>query len=529
MEHNSSNPDDVAQAETSEPWSWHPPQFLIPVSSSLRSESSLHHPESVPAPALIPPLLSTANLQPDADFASNFPRAAKWCADGSSVLAHCENRSFQLFDTGAPESDSASQSIVTNAVTLQHARTFQLPAPVLDFAWYPGASSRNLPAYCFVASVRECPVKLLDATDGRLRASYKIVDHRERYIAPHSMAFNSTADKLYCGFEDAIEIFDIHRPGEGDRLHTTPSKKSRDGLKGIVSALAFPPYFASQDLFAAGTLTPYTPTFDNIALFNEASGDVVGFIGGIEDASGGGVVQLKFNPVKPHILYASFRRGRDRDDAVYAWDLRGDGAAPVSKFVVTKRSNNPESQSNSNGPNEKATFPTNQKIQFDIDVSGRWMGMGNQVGNVLLFDLDESGNGNDDAGMKMGLEREGQLDHGTEWREELHSGVDQDEHDGGIREVRPAMTYKAHQDTIGSVGFHPLRPFLISASGSRDFDGGNEDSSSSSSDSEDEGANEGGKEANRVKLIMKKSRHKLQPSVRDASIKLWSFDGREAG
>ena len=38
--------------------------------------------------------------------------------------------------------------------------------------------------------------------------------------------------RLYCGFEDAIELFDLSRPGEGTRLHTTPSKKSKDGLKG---------------------------------------------------------------------------------------------------------------------------------------------------------------------------------------------------------------------------------------------------------------------------------------------------------
>ena len=42
----------------------------------------------------------------------------------------------------------------------------------------------------------------------------------------------SNLARLYCGFEDAIEIFDVQRPGEGERLPTTPSKKSKDGLKG---------------------------------------------------------------------------------------------------------------------------------------------------------------------------------------------------------------------------------------------------------------------------------------------------------
>lgn len=43
--------------------------------------------------------------------------------------------------------------------------------------------------------------------------------------------------RLYCGFEDAIEIFDVQRPGEGERLSTTPSKKSKDGLKGEQSVV----------------------------------------------------------------------------------------------------------------------------------------------------------------------------------------------------------------------------------------------------------------------------------------------------
>ena len=38
--------------------------------------------------------------------------------------------------------------------------------------------------------------------------------------------------RLYCGFEDAIEVFDVHYPGEGTRLRTVPTKKSRDGLRG---------------------------------------------------------------------------------------------------------------------------------------------------------------------------------------------------------------------------------------------------------------------------------------------------------
>ena len=116
--------------------------------------------------------------------------------------------------------------------------------------------------------------------------------------------------RLYCGFEDAIEVFDVHRPGEGTRLHTTPSKKSRDGLKGefshmsialgvqaysvrclsagIISALAFAPDVAS-DLYAAGSLNPSSPASSNIAIFSETNGEVpLMFVGAEGQHTGGG-------------------------------------------------------------------------------------------------------------------------------------------------------------------------------------------------------------------------------------------------
>lgn len=49
---------------------------------------------------------------------------------------------------------------------------FPQAAPVLDFAWYPAATPNDPASYCFVTSVRECPVKLLDASDGRVWHRY---------------------------------------------------------------------------------------------------------------------------------------------------------------------------------------------------------------------------------------------------------------------------------------------------------------------------------------------------------------------
>ena len=139
--------------------------------------------------------------------------------------------------------------------------------------------------------------------------------------------------RLYCGFEDAIEIFDVQRPGEGERLPTTPTKKSKDGLKGelsvfdrglcltripshypyihrllpvsslcwegIISTLAFS---YSPEYYAAGSLSPASRVSDNIALFNESTFGAVLSIGGVAGLENGGVTQVSghsdFSPVR---------------------------------------------------------------------------------------------------------------------------------------------------------------------------------------------------------------------------------------
>lgn len=59
--------------------------------------------------------------------------------------------------------------------------------------------------------------------------------------------------RFYCGFQDAIEIFDITRPGaSGHRQHMSPSKKNKSGMKGS-SFLPppFPPFLFSPQPFAS--------------------------------------------------------------------------------------------------------------------------------------------------------------------------------------------------------------------------------------------------------------------------------------
>ncbi|KIK77675.1 hypothetical protein PAXRUDRAFT_776852 [Paxillus rubicundulus Ve08.2h10] len=407
-----------------------------------------------------PRLLSQSALDPDPDFPNNFSRTGKWCADGSSLMVQCENRSFQMYKWSLC--------------------TFAQPAPIVDFIWYPSASRHNLPSYCFVATVRECPVKLLDGRNGGLRASYPIVDHRERYIAPHTVAFNLTANKLYCGFEDAIEIFDVQRPGEGDRLQTTPSKKSKDGLKGIISTITFS---LSPEYYAAGSLTPASPTSDNIGLFNESALGSVLSIGGVSGLEKGGVTQLMFSPTRPHILYASFRRS----EKIWGWDLRGDASSPL--YCLS-------SAGESKGPTDMDL--TNQKTRFDIESTGKWLVAGNQTGKIMMYDLGSGGEDGEGFG-------------------------------GEVREIAPVLSYEAHGDVIGAVAFHPLQPVLLSVSGSRHFnDDDDQGASSALENSDSDSSDDWGSDDEDYSVVrgldgVRRLRRPPQPSVRDASISVWDF------
>ena len=157
--------------------------------------------------------------------------------------------------------------------------------------------------------------------------------------------------------EDAIEVFDVGAPGEGTRLATTPSKKSKDGLKGIISSIAFcPSYDPAYNFFVAGSLSPSSTTSSNIALYNEDTpSHAVGWIGNVRAS----VMQLKFNPMKPHMLYSSYRR----ESGIYSWDLRGDTSVPVQIF----------------DRDDRPRVDTNQKMLFDVDLGGRWLAVGDQV------------------------------------------------------------------------------------------------------------------------------------------------------
>ena len=71
-----------------------------------------------------------------------------------------------------------------------------------------------------------------------------------------------------------------------------------------------------------------------------------------------------FDPTRPHVLYAAFRRS----ERLWSWDLRGDASVPLTCYSRGDES--------SRSGRENLT---NQKLRFDVEGTGKWLAIGNQV------------------------------------------------------------------------------------------------------------------------------------------------------
>ncbi|WOO82789.1 Telomerase Cajal body protein 1 [Vanrija pseudolonga] len=268
-----------------------------------------------------------------------FFRNARWTPDCTAVLTTAEDHVVRVLGADlSPSLESRQPDAVHAAV------------------WHPAASASTPEAFCFAASVRDTPVRLVDAADGRIRASYPIVDHRERFIAPHSLAFNVGADKLYCGFENAIEVVDVASPGydNHERLKTNVTRRDKGGQKGIISALSFSQH--NVGTYAAGSFN------GSVVLYDEDTGARAA--AHLDGVVGGGVTQLAYHPLDGNTLFVASRRS----NALQVFDLR-DTSAPVARL---ERSAN-----------------TNQRIEFGLDPWGRYLASGDENGTLRVWDISD--------------------------------------------------------------------------------------------------------------------------------------------
>jgi WD40 repeat protein len=243
---------------------------------------------------------------------NNTLRGAKWSTDGLCLLTASEDQHLRLFelpgeaaqpvdaDPGGADGEAVQQPALAETLDVREGDS------VYDYSWYPLMDSATPLTCCFASSSRDHPVRLWDAYTGECRASYVAHNHLDEVTAAHSLGFNLSGERIYAGYDRAIRIFDLGRPGRQCELRPTcSSRKARDGQRGIISCFAFAPDYSG--LFAAGSFSATT------GLYVESHPGLIFELA----AHGGGVTQLAFSR-DGKLLYSAARR----DGEIRCWDVR---------------------------------------------------------------------------------------------------------------------------------------------------------------------------------------------------------------
>ncbi|KAF1801250.1 WD40-repeat-containing domain protein [Mucor lusitanicus] len=321
---------------------------------------------------------------------NNFFRNAKWSPDGSCLLTNNADDVLRLFQL--PENVYQDSEHGKSVLPMSPTLGIREGESVYDFAWFPSMNAQDPSTCCFITSVRDHPIQLWDYT-GSVRASYRAIDHCERFVGPNVLAFNLDGSKIYAGYENMVEIFDVHT-GDSTKHPTIPKRKSRKGQKGIISCLDF----STDGLYAAGSYSQSIGIYDQTN--NELCLKLTGF-------QGGGATQVQFSKDGLY-LYSASRHS----NTILCWDIR-DSANILFELPRPGK--------------------TNQRMQFDVDATGKYLTTGDTEGNVLIYDVS------------------------------IAAGEDTE------TKQRLVASFKAHDDITSCATFNPVYPVMATCSGQRKF------------------------------------------------------------
>lgn len=259
--------------------------------------------------------------------APNFYSNIKYSSDGCLMIASSTDASFTI----------ASQSTTPVRISSNES--------IYDYELYPWMNS-DPQTQCFIATTRDHPVRLFDVS-GRVRATYHTKDQADETKAPLTVRFSLDGTKIYCGFENSLQVFELSRPGtDCNLIPMTPNRKSKEGLKGLVSDICFNP-----DLSQLIAIASFS---GQIGLMDGRTDDLLMLLDDVL-----GVTQVKFS-TDGTLLFSASRAV----EGIRAWDVRN--TAQVLYTLPRKSS-------------------TNQRIYFDISTDS--IVSGHEDGLVSMYDI----------------------------------------------------------------------------------------------------------------------------------------------
>ncbi|XP_034713149.1 telomerase Cajal body protein 1 isoform X2 [Etheostoma cragini] len=350
------------------------------------------------------PQMLTGSWTEYSNIPENYLKGCKWAPDGSCILTNSADNVLRLYNL-PPEIYSYNWDMLPEMSPVLRMAEGDT---IYDYCWYPKMSSLDADTCFLASSSRDNPVHVWDAFYGEVRASFRPYNHLDELTAAHSLCFSPDGTQLYCGFDKTVRVFYTERPGRDCEERPTVVKKQ--GQSGIISCFGFSP---CQSVYACGSYSRCA------GLYSSQDGTLLALL---PTRHHGGLTHLLFSP-DGNYLYTGGRK----DPEILCWDLREPG-----KVVFSLKRN----------------VTTNQRIYFDLDLSGRYLLSGNTEGVVSVWDtLTAPPDGNEDL-------------------------------------LQPQLRFQAHWDCTNGVSIHPFMPLLATSSGQRQFPWPGESEGDSASEGE---------------------------------------------
>ncbi|KAF1380464.1 hypothetical protein PFLUV_G00164010 [Perca fluviatilis] len=350
------------------------------------------------------PQMLTGSWTEYSNVPENYLKGCKWAPDGSCILTNSADNVLRLYNL-PPEIYSYNWDVLPEMSPVLRMAEGDT---IYDYCWYPKMSSLDADTCFLASSSRDNPVHVWDAFYGEVRASFRPYNHLDELTAAHSLCFSPDGTQLYCGFDKTVRVFYTERPGRDCEERPTVVKKQ--GQSGIISCFGFSP---CQSVYACGSYSRCA------GLYSCQDGTLLALL---PTRHHGGLTHLLFSP-DGNYLYTGGRK----DPEILCWDLREPGKVLFSL---------------------KRNVATNQRIYFDLDLSGRYLLSGNTEGVVSVWDtLTAPPDGNEDL-------------------------------------LQPQLRFQAHWDCTNGVSIHPFMPLLATSSGQRQFPWPGESEGDSASEGE---------------------------------------------
>ncbi|XP_072395877.1 telomerase Cajal body protein 1 homolog [Diabrotica undecimpunctata] len=308
----------------------------------------------------------------------HYLRGCKWSPDGTCLLTIVRGAGMHVMELPNDLYTGETVGSCRPIVPLIPAVSVPEAGLIYDYCWYPGMNSSNPATCCWLSSGHSGPIHLWDAFSGDLRCTYRGYNNQDEVEPAISVTFSADGQNIFCGYKKNVKIFATGRPGR-DFVEYPVSHQ--------VSCLVASP--AQPGIVAIGT---WKNTIDLVSQSDGSFRHLCKLNG-----HKGGITTMAFS-LDGFRLYSGARK----DKEVICWDLRVPGR-PM--FCLAREVN------------------TNQKINIDLSVDGKWLVSGGTDGKVQVWNVSE----------------------------ETYPTVH--------------MQMALHNDCCNGVSLHPYRPILATASG----------------------------------------------------------------